>query len=132
MKSRYDKLIVLRAAASRIASAAFADSASQLAGQKALSERLEGATVALSPEPGIATGAGLAARNELSGRMQVARLSTLARVADAQAAHDDVAYARRAARRAFDAAVDIRRAHQQAALTRAETKAAPTMPKDAR
>lgn len=131
MKARYDKLVVVRAAASRMTSAAFANSALQLAAQKALSERLQGAAAALSVETGIATGAALAARNELSGRMQAAHCVTFARVEDAQTAHNDVAYARRAARRALDAAVDIRRAHQQTAIARAAAKIVPIMPKGA-
>jgi hypothetical protein len=131
VKARYDKLVVVRAAASRMTSAAFANSALQLAAEKALSERLQGAAAALSVETGIATGAALAARNELSGRMQAAHGETFARIEDAQSAHNDVAYARRAARRALDAAVDIRRAHQQTAIARAVAKTVPFMPKGA-
>lgn len=130
MKSRYDKLVVVRATASRMATASFVDSAARLAGHESLADRLEAAAAALSPEAGVASGAGLAARLELAGRMQAAHFATQDRIDEARADRDDGALARRAARRALDAVVDIRRSHQKAAIIRIEAKAASAKPKD--
>ena len=129
MKTRYDKLIVVRAAASRMATAAFADAGADLGGQEALAQRLMGAAAALSPETGAATGAGLASQLELAGRMHAAHRTTRARVDDARTHHDEAALGRRAARQALDATVDIRRSHQKAAITRADAKAVPVKPR---
>jgi hypothetical protein len=129
MKARYDKLIVVRAAASRLATASFVESATHVAGQEALVRRLADATAALTPETGLASGAGLAARGELAGRMQAALRNTQRRLEDRQAEHGDSAVARQAARRALDSAVDIRRIHAKACLVRAEAKFVPTKPK---
>jgi hypothetical protein len=132
MKTRFDRLIVVRAAASRMATACFVDAAAHLAGQEALANRLESAGAALSPDTGLVSAASLAARLELSGRMKTAHRTTQSRIDDARIESDDIAMARRAARRALDAAIDIRRAHGLAKVARAEAKAIPTNPKDAR
>jgi hypothetical protein len=132
MKTRYDKLVVVRAAASRAATAALVDATGQLAGQEALVRRLEGAAAALSPDKGLVPAADLAARLELAVRMQSARQVTQARIEDARIDRDGVAHARRTARRALDAAVDIRRAHNLAKIARAEAKAQPVKPKNLR
>lgn len=128
MKKRFDKLIAVRGAASRMASAAFAESAAHLKGQESLARRLEDAAAALSPEAGVGLGCELAARSELATRMQTAHRVTQGRLRDAWSDHDDVAAARRAARRALDAAVDIRRAHDRAEVARIETKVVPVRP----
>lgn len=131
MKSRYDKLVVVRAAACRRATAVFAESIARLAGQEALADRLEVAAAALSSEAGVASGAGLAARLELAGRMQGALRETQCRIDEARAVRNDGALARRAARRALDAVIDIRRSHQKAAIIRSEAKTAPVKSQDA-
>lgn len=128
MKARYDKLIVVRAVASRKATASFVESATHVAGQEALLRRLADATAALTPETGLASGAGLAARGELAGRMQAALRTTQLRLEDRQAEHDDSAVARQAAKRALDSAIEIRRLHAKARLIRAEAKSVPTKP----
>ena len=130
MKKRYDKLVVVRSAASHTASAAFADSAAYLMGQETLARRLEDAAAALSPETGVGSGSELAARCELATRMQSARRITQGRLHDARSDHDNVAMARRAARRALDAATDIRRTHDRAEVARLEAKVVPVRPKD--
>lgn len=130
MKTRYDKLIVVRDVASRIATASFAEAAAHLAGQEALAVRLDSAANALSPEIGAASGAALAAQLELAGRMQAARSVAQARIDDARRDCDETALTRKASRRALDAAVDIRRAHQQARVTRAETRQMPVTSTD--
>jgi hypothetical protein len=131
MKSRFDKLVIVRGAESRLATRDYSASATHLAVQESLAARLEGAASALSPETGAASGAGLAAQHELSGRMQTARRTTQARIDDAQIDRDEAALARKAARRALDAVVDIRRVHRQARIVRAEAKAVPSKPKGA-
>lgn len=130
MKKRYDKLIVVRSAASRMATAAFAESAAHLTGQESLARRLEDAATALSPETGIGIAGELAARCELAARMQTAHRTTQGRLHNARSDHDDVAMARRAARRALDTAVDIRRVHDRETVARAHSKAVPVRPKD--
>ena len=131
MKKRYDKLVTVRDAASRMASAALADSTARVRGQEALGRRLESAAAALSPETGFALGGQLAACSELATRMQAAHKATLDRIQIARSDQDDAASARRAARRMLDAAIEARRAHEQAQVLRAQTKAVPLKVKDA-
>lgn len=125
MKQRYDKLIVVRGATSRIASAAFAESAAHLSGQEALVRRLEDAAAALSPQIGLGVASELAARCELAGRMHTAHRMTQDRVDDARSEYDDVSNARHKARRALDAAIDIRRTHDRDRAARSEAKVVP-------
>lgn len=131
MKSRYHKIVMVRSAESSLMTAAFADSTARLAGQEALADRLEAAAAALSPEAGAASGAGLAARLELAGRMQAAHRATQCRIGEARVERANGALARRAARRALDVVVDIRRTQEKAAIIRAEARTTPVNPKDA-
>jgi hypothetical protein len=130
VKTRYDKLIVVRGVEARMATSDFAEAAATLAGHEALAMRLDGAATALSTETGTGSGADLAARLELSGRMHVARRTAQVRLDDALTARDQAATARKTSRRALDAAIDIRRAHQQTEITRAEAKAVPARPQE--
>ncbi len=131
MTNRYAKLVAVRKAASKIATGAYAHSAAYLTGQEALASRLDDAAAALSPETGIGFGSDLAARAELSTRMQAARRTTQARLDDARSNHEDVASSRHAARRALDAAIEICRVRDRADAARALTKIVPAAPKDA-
>jgi hypothetical protein len=130
MKTRFDKLVVVRGAASRTASGAFAEASMRAAGQADMAGRLQNAASILSPEVGSATGAGLGAQLELAGRIDTACRVARARVEEATSERDEAAVARKAARRALDAAVDIRREHGRAAVLRREARAVTIAVKD--
>jgi hypothetical protein len=127
MKPRFDKLVVVRGAASRMAAAAFADASSRVADHEDIAGRLDHAAMALGPETGGATGAALGAQLELSERMRSARGVAQGRIAVATAERDDAAVVRKGARRALDAAVDIRRAERQALRVRREARVVPVV-----
>lgn len=130
MRARFNKLVVVRDAASRLATRDFAHAMAQLGEHEALAVRLDAAALALLPQKGPVSGAGLAAQLELSDRMLAARRMTHGRIIEALAERDDAGVARKAAQRALDAALDIRRTHRHARSVRAAAKAMPTIPKD--
>jgi hypothetical protein len=127
MKPRFDKLVVVRGAASRMAAAVFADASSRVADHEDIVERLDQAATALPCEIGSATGAALGAPLELSDRMRSARRVAQGRIAAATAERDEAAVVRKGARRALDAAVDIRRAERQALRVRREARVVPVV-----
>jgi hypothetical protein len=130
MTSRLDKLITVRRVASRMASSAFAESAGRALQQMSLVDRLNSASRALSPQSGIATGQMIGAQLELAGRMRAARQVARDRADAADAERSEAAVARKAAIRALDAAIDIRRAGDRARLQRREAMVMPCVIKD--
>ncbi len=127
MRARFDKLVVVRGAASRLAATVFADASSRVAEHEDIAGRLDQAATVPPPEMGSAMGAALAAQLELSDRMRAARRVARGRIVVATAERDDAAVARKGARRALDAAVDIRRAEQQAIRVRREVRVVPVV-----
>ncbi len=130
MTSRLDKLIKVRRVASRMASGAFAESAGRALQQMSLVDRLNSASRALSPQSGIAAGQMIGAQLELAGRMRAARQVARDRADAADAERSEAAVARKAAIRALDAAIDIRRAGDRARLQRREAMVMPCVIKD--
>ena len=125
MKARLDKLVVVRGAASRMAAAALADASSRVAEHIDIAARLDQAGATLTPETGGATGAILGGQLELGERMRSARHLAQGRVEAATADRTQAGIARKAARRALDAAVDIRRVERQAVAIRLAARAVP-------
>lgn len=130
MKTRLDKLVMVREAASRSASGAYAESVARVAQHEGLAARLEGAAAMLTPETGAVAGGSLGAQLELAIRMRAARLVAQSRVDGALAERGEAAVARQAARRALDAAKDACRADRQAGVARREARLVPMVSKD--
>ncbi len=122
MTLRLEKLVKVRRAASRMASAAFAESAARSTDHAALVDRIDSASRLLMPEEGFAVGAALAAQLELAERMRAAGALAQHRAEIAFVDHQDAAIKRKAAIRALDAAIDIRRARDRADQRRHEVK----------
>ena len=122
MTSRLAKLIKVRRVASRIASGAYAESAARAADHASLVDRIDGAARILVSEGGLATGADFAARLELADRMRAAGALARQRAEIAFAERQDAAVERKAAIRALEAAIDIRRAGDRADMRRREAK----------
>jgi hypothetical protein len=128
MKTRYDKLVVVRRAESRIAAAAFATASADVGAQHALANRLRTALDSLSLTSGPTSAAEMAARMELASRMAAAQGVAQGRIDIAQAAQHDAGMARKSARRALDAVRDIRRVAVKDVIRRREAKALPPVP----
>jgi hypothetical protein len=122
MTSRLDKLIKVRRVASRNASGIFGESAARAADHAMLVDRIDGASRILAPQEGFAAGGILAAQLELAERMRAAGALARHRAELAFAERQDAAVERKAAMRALDAAIDIRRAGDRADLRRHEAK----------
>ena len=130
MTTRYDKLIIVRRVASRLASAALAGAAARVATHQAVVRRLDDAACELTPETGLGLGAALGARHELAARMQTARRRAQAKANDACADRDNAVLARQSARRALDAAIDVQRADRKAQAARRTENTALVIIKD--
>jgi hypothetical protein len=128
MKTRYDKLVVVRQTESRLATVAFAMASADVVAQRALAGRLQGALESLAILGGPTSAAEMAARMELASRMAAAQGVAGDRINDAQAAQTEAGVARQSARRALDAARDIRRVAVNDVIRRQEAKALPTTP----
>jgi hypothetical protein len=130
VKTRFDKIVIMREVASRAASGAYSKSAARVARLEALTARLDAAAVLLTSEPGSVSGEALGAQMELAGRMRAAREVAQLRVEDALAERAEASVKRQAARRALDAAKDIRRVDELAQETRREARTVPLVTKD--
>ncbi len=109
MKTRYDKLVVVRRAENRIATATFAAASVDVSTQHALATRLRSALDSLALTSGPTSAVEIAARMELASRMATAQGVARTRIDAAQAAQLDAGIVRKSARRALDAVHDIRR-----------------------
>lgn len=123
MKTRYDKLVVVRRAENQIAAAAFAAASADVGAQHALASRLRSALDSLSLTSGPMPAAEMAARMELASRMAAAQGVARTRIDAVQAAQLDAGIARKSARRALDAVQDIRRVAVNDVIRRHEAKA---------
>ncbi len=125
MKTRFDKLVVVRGAASRMAAAAFAHAASRVAIQKAIADRIDTADILFAVNEGAASGSDLSARMEFGTRMQAIRHAAQMQIESATADRNDAAQERKGARRALDAAIDIHRTQRRAMHLRSANQAVP-------
>jgi hypothetical protein len=130
MKTRYDKLIVIRRAENRIAAAAFASASADVGAQHVLANRLRSAIESLSLTSGPTSAAEMAARMELASRMAAAQGVARIRIDTAQTAQLDAGIARKSACRALDAVRDIRRVAVNDLIRHREAKAVPTKAQD--
>jgi hypothetical protein len=130
MKTRYDKLFVVRRAENRIAAAAFASASADVGAQHALANRLRSALDSLSLTSGPTSAAEMAARMELASRMAAAQGVARTRIDTAKAAQLDAGIARKSARRALDAVHDIRRVAVNDVIRRREAKVVPVRPEE--
>jgi hypothetical protein len=119
---RLARLIKVRRVASRMASGAFVESAEHAAAHAMLVERIEAASNVLATDQKIARGSALAAQLELAERMRAACALARQRADIAFAERHHAAIERKAATRALDAVIDIRRAGDRAAAQRRERK----------
>ncbi len=129
MKARFDKLVIVRGAASRLAASTYAEASSRVAAHENMAGRLDDAAATLAPEPGAATGSGLTARMELGDRMRTARRAAQSQVDAATVDRGEAGHARKAARRALDAAIDVRRNERKAVTIRREARIVPIIGK---
>jgi hypothetical protein len=123
VKTRYDKLVVVRRAENRIAAATFAAASVDVSTQHALASRLRSALDSLALTSGPTSAAEIAARMELASRMATAQGVARTRIDAAQAAQLGAGIARKSARRALDAAHDIQRVTINDLIRRREAKA---------
>jgi hypothetical protein len=130
MKTRYDKLVVVRRAESRIAAAAFATASADLGAQHMLASRLRSALDSLSLTSGPMSAAEMAARMELASRMAAAQDVARTRIDAAHAAQHDAGVARQSARRALDAVRDIRRESVNDVIRKREAKFVSASPQE--
>jgi hypothetical protein len=128
MKTRYDKLVVIRRAESRIAAVTFATASADLGAQHALANRLRSALDSLSLSNGPTSAAEMAARMELASRMAAAQGVARTRIETAQAVQHDAGMVRKSARRSLDAVCEIRRVAVNDLIRRREAKVAPSLP----
>ena len=130
MRKRSDRILAVRKAAGRAASGEFAGAASNFIYLAKLLTRIEEAAATLSPDTGLVPGAALGAQLELAGRMNGALQLARGRVDRAAIERTDAAVMRKAARRALDTAIDMRRDQDRAAQRRIESQAVPLVTKD--
>jgi hypothetical protein len=130
MKTRYDKLVVVRRAESRMAAAAFATASADLGAQHMLASRLRSALDSLSLTSGPTSAAEMAARMELASRMAAAQGVARTRIDTAKTAQRDAGIARQSARRALDAVRDIRRDAIKQVVRSHEAKVVPATPQE--
>jgi hypothetical protein len=114
MKRRLDRLIVVREAARRVASATYNELSARVAQQTELAARIEDAAERLSPETGLAWGGAIGARLELAGRMHLARCSARSQADAARMDCHEAAVARQSAGRALDTVRAMSRAEKRA------------------
>jgi hypothetical protein len=125
MRARLDTLMIVRRVAAREAGVDLARAAGDVAHQALLVSRIDMASSALVPDCGLADGASLAAQLEFSQRMRVARSQAEARIAESRGLRDEAAVARKSARRALDAVIDVKRAARRTGEAQREARVVP-------
>lgn len=130
MRTRLEKVRMLRAAESRRASGSFAEAATRVFVTENLCDRLDSAAATLALTPGEASGAAIAGQLELAERMRTARRAAQANADIAIEARTDAAAARMVARRALDAVTDLQREEARVEAGRLEARAVPQPAKD--